>query len=125
VIAAAAALAAALLALALYLGGWAFVVRSSSLHERRLQNLLKLKPKLEQVVAGLTASTEGMALVGTAESREQMEALARRWAGPQEAAVLAKGKGAARMLVFSGNDVVYFISFDAERTMTAYAYVVG
>jgi len=113
----------ALLILALYLGSWAFGVRSSSLHERRLAKVLERKPKVEEVSQALR--DEGLTLVASATTPQELAEAARLFGGPKAAEVLEKGREAAHAVaVFSGNGVVYFLFFDSTDTLSAYTYLV-
>lgn len=117
-----AAVTAALLGLALYLGAWAFAARSASLHERRLSRLLEQKPHREQVAEALRA--EGMRLVGEARSPAELAPLVERWGAARRAAILDRTRPWPLTSVFTTDGVAYFLSFDSQDQLRAFAFSV-
>jgi hypothetical protein len=103
---------AVLVALALYLGHWAYQTRSGTIHHGRLQRMLEQKPTPDQVVAGLEA--EGMRTEGIAGG-DGVKELADRWGGRHRDAILAQAARAAVVYVFAGDGYVYFVFFDQGK----------
>ena len=115
------ALAAIPLALALFLGTWGFEYRGLSLHQGRLQRLVQLQPRLEQVMAGLEA--EGTKLVATPTTEAELAEVTKRW-GAGESAALRKLAGEhSKMRVFQAGDFIYFLYFDAGDVLRDFAVI--
>jgi hypothetical protein len=112
-------LTAALVALALFLGAWAFETRSLRLHQERLARLLEKSPRLEQVVEGLEA--EGAVRLGSPRGAEQLQQQAARAATSAEE-VMAKGRRWPVVRVFQVGDVVYFLFFDQSGILRDFAF---
>jgi hypothetical protein len=118
---AAAFVTAALLAVALYMGDWAYGTRSSSLHERRLTRMLEEKPHRDALSHALR--DEGMIEVASAKAPSELAEVARRWGGTKRDEVLAKGGRWPLTLVFSGNGMVYLLYFDEKGQVRDYTFV--
>ena len=121
VFAGAALLTAAGLVGALWLGSWAFAIRSQTQHVGRLERLLAKKPSLDLVVRAL--EDEGTPLVGRAEKESELDAVASRFAGDRQAEVVRQGKPWPRTRVFRAPDMLYFIYFDADGGMKGFTCV--
>ena len=121
VFAGAALLTAAGLLGALWLGSWAFAIRSQTQHVGRLERLLAKKPPLDLVVRAL--EDEGTPLVGRADTPSELNAVASRFAGDRQAEVVRQGKPGSRTRVFRAPDMLYFIYFDADGAMSGFTCV--
>lgn len=101
--------------LAFGLGAWGFGFRRYSIHQGRLERMQKLRPVMEQVVAGLAA--EGSPLVGSADEPVELRRLAERLAPARVAEIVEKGRRHGQTRVFAASDMLYFIYFDGEGVM--------
>jgi hypothetical protein len=116
------AVTAGLVALSLWLGGWAYQTRSVSLHDGRLRRLLDQKPTLAQVREGLAAEA-GNREIASPATDEELSALAARWSPARAAEVVAKRRRWASVLVFAVQDVLYVVYFDREGKMADYVFL--
>lgn len=107
--------------LAFGLGSWGFGFRRYSIHQGRLERMQKLRPVMEQVVAGLAA--EGSLLVASADGPAELRRLAERLAPGRAAEVVDKGRRHGRTRVFAAADMLYFIYFDREGVMRDFTCV--
>ena len=113
---------AALLALCLALGAWAYGYRRYSLHESRLRRLTELRPGADQVTQALIA--EGGGFRGAARSREELEELLLRDdIRADRTLILSKLAGSAEARVFFVGDMVYVVYFGDDRGMRDFACV--
>lgn len=106
---------------ALYLGAWAFDVRRFSTHEGRLARLLAQAPSQDQIERAF--HDEGTLLLGSADGRIELAALARRYGGSRTAELLAAGGVFPRTQAYRAGDMIYFIHFDQAGVMRAFALV--
>jgi len=107
--------------LAFGLGSWGFGFRRYSIHQGRLERMQKLRPLMEQVVAGLNA--EGSLLVDSADEPAALRRLAERLAPGRVAEIVEKGRRHGRTRVFAAADMLYFIYFDSEGVMRDFTCV--
>lgn len=121
VFAGAAVLTAAGLLGALWLGSWAFELRSQSEHVGRLERLLAKKPPLDLVARGL--ADEGRPLVARADTEAELLAVAGRLAGARQAEVVDQGRRWPHTRVFGGTDMLYFVYFDDKEVMSGFTCV--
>lgn len=119
VLLAAVAITAGVAYLAFLLGAWGFNTRRYSQHERRMQKVLLATPRMDQVVRGL--EDEGSRLIAAASGRDELRALATRYAGAQAAAVVEKGSAWPQTRVFAAGDMFYFVFFDEAGVMRGFA----
>jgi hypothetical protein len=120
-LAAAAVVTAGGLAVALWLGSWAFDLRRFSVHVGRLERLLAKEPKLDIVVQAF--EEEGTPLAARADSLAELQEVAERLAGRHAPEVVEKGTRFAHTRVFGAPDMLYFVYFDADRTMRSFTCV--
>jgi hypothetical protein len=120
---AAAAVTAVLASLALMLGDIGFETRRFSLHEGRLQRLLALQPRADQVTDALAG--ENARLLGVAQDGASAAALARRYGGARQAEIEAKAARWPQLRVFLAADMIYFIYFDPAGVMKDFTLVTG
>jgi hypothetical protein len=121
IVAASIAVTALLVYLSLLLGAWGFDTRRYAQHTTRLEHLLALHPRLEQVVAAFQA--EGTRLVASADDPEALTRLARERGGPSAGEVLEKGARWSRTRLFLAGDMYYFIYFDDGGVMRGFTCV--
>jgi hypothetical protein len=112
---------AILVAIAFFLGAWAFDTRRALTHETRLQRLVDRKPRLEQVVQGL--EDEGSRLVASPGSDDELRAVAALRGGRRADEAVRKGRRWSTTRVFAAGDMVYFIYFDEEGVMRDFVSV--
>ena len=115
------AITAAIAALALYLGAWAFDTKRYSTHETRLRHLVERGALLDQVTRGL--EDEGSPLLGSPRSRQDLERIAKERGGLRAAEVLEKGNRWPSTRVFLASDMIYFIYFDDAGVMRDFTCV--
>ena len=116
---AAALITAAILALALALGSWAFNHREATLHHGRLQRLTEQHPAGPRVEAAILA--EGGRLVGRARSGGELEALVARWAPGSEADIVSLGRRYPTTRVAVVGGMAYFLFFDGQDELRDFA----
>jgi hypothetical protein len=100
------------LALALFLGAWAFAYRRDSLHAGRLGRMVEERPTISQVSAGLAA--EGVTQVAIDAS----DATLARVLGPERAGraaeVRAKRDRHAATRLYQAPDHIYVVFFGSD-----------
>jgi hypothetical protein len=109
------------LAVALWLGSWAFDLRRYSQHVGRLERLLAKEPALDLTVQAF--EEEGTPLAAKADSRAELLAVAERLAGRHAPEVVEKGTRFAHTRVFRAPDMLYFVYFDGDRIMRGFTCV--
>ena len=115
------AITALLASLALFLGAWGFDYRRYSQHNGRLQRLLALKPRMDQVVEGL--EDEGSRLVASPQDEPSLRVEAARRGGAKASEVIEQGRRFRHTRVFLAGDMVYFIYFDDAEIMRGFTCV--
>jgi hypothetical protein len=110
-----------ILTLALLLGVLGFNVRRTSIHQARLEKLLKVGAGVEQVTKGL--ENEGSPLLMSSRNPDQARIAARQWGKERQAEIEARASRHAEMRVFRAGDMAYFLFFDAEGKVREYVYV--
>jgi hypothetical protein len=106
---------------AFVLGSWAFDTRRFSVHQTRLENLLKKQPPLDLVVQAL--EDEGTPLVLSADGEESLRIAAETYGGKKKAEVLEKGRRWGKTRVLRTADMTYFIFFDRDGVMRDFTCV--
>jgi hypothetical protein len=101
--------------LAFLLGAWGFDARRFGQHQRRMQNLLRQAPQLDQVEQAF--QDEGTLLLARAGSPEELKREAAQRGGPRATEIVEKGAKWPVARVFLAGDMVYFVFFDAEGVM--------
>jgi hypothetical protein len=101
--------------LAFFLGAWGFDARRFGQHERRMQNLLRQSPHLDQVAQAF--QDEGTILVARPGSPAGLSRVAVERGGRRSAEIVQKGSRWPTVRVFLAGDMVYFVFFDAEGVM--------
>lgn len=109
--------------LAFMLGGWGFDTRRFMQHDQRLRELVKKKPRLEQVVQGL--NDEGSPLLGAPGNEAELSRLIPSRASARAAEVLEKARRWPQVRVHRAGDMLYFLYFDADGILRDYAALPG
>lgn len=109
------------LAVALWLGSWAFDLRRYAQHVGRLERLLAKEPPLDLTVQAF--EEEGTPLVARADTRAELLAVAERLAGSHAPEVVEKGTRWPHTRVFRAPDMLYFVYFDGDRIMRGFTCV--
>ena len=112
---------AVLVAIAFFLGAWAFETRRSLTHEARLERLAARQPTLLQVVQGLTG--EGAVLLAAPRGEEQLGKVARERGRDRAKDVVSKGERWPITRVFQEGDMIYFVFCDANGVRRDYLCV--
>jgi hypothetical protein len=112
---------AAIFALALSLGSWAYQHRRGSLHEGRLQRLVQAHPTSLQVAEALLA--EGAVVVESPPTEEGLRRLAGRWSARRADDVVERWRRWPEVRVFGLPDVVYFLYFDENGKLQDYVFL--
>ena len=107
--------AAGLLALALFLGNWAYHYRRLSLHESRLQRLMQQRPTGDLVSEAL--AREGHRLLAKPRTPAELENLLRLGPGGRAPEILAKQARSSETHVYLVGDVIYFVYFGPDGVM--------
>ncbi len=115
------AITAAIAALALYLGAWAYDTKRFSIHDTRLRHLVEQRALMDQVVRGLEA--EGSPLLFAPKSPEELRRAAGERGRSRVPEILEKGGRWPETRVFVASDMVYFLYFDAAGVMKDYTCV--
>ena len=113
-------LAAAGLVVALILGVYGYQIRSTTLHESRLQGILDQEPTLHQVVEGLE---EKAPLIAAPEGEEELAQRVSKWGDQKRDEILTKGRTWPIVRIFDAGDMMYFIYFDEEEIMRDFVYI--
>jgi hypothetical protein len=103
------------LTLALMLGSAGFDFRRYTVHERRMQKVLREQPTADRLTRGL--ADEGTSLLAVARTREEVEREASARGGKKAAEVREKGARHAETRVYQAGDMLYFVFFDAGGVM--------
>ena len=101
--------------LAFLLGAWGFDARRFGQHERRMQNLLRQSPHLDQVEQAF--QEEGTILVARPGAPAELKAVAVERGGRRSPEIVEKGSRWPTVRVFLAGDMVYFVFFDADGVM--------
>ena len=113
------AAASALGALVFTLGGWAYRHRRFTLHDGRLQRVLKERPTADQVSRALLAEAGNQA-IETPSSEEALHALARGVSPRRAQEVVEKRRRWPGLRIFGVGDMVYFLYFDEAGILRDY-----
>jgi hypothetical protein len=121
VVGASVAITAAIAALALYLGAWAYDTKRYSIHDTRLRHLVEQRALVDQVVRGLEA--EGSPLLFAPKTPGELRRAAGERGRARVREILEKGERWPQTRVFVASDMVYFLYFDAAGVMKDYTCV--
>jgi hypothetical protein len=109
---------AALVALALSLGSWAFQTRRFLSHERRLNKALQERPSAADLSRALRE--EGNVELVVPQVEADLRALVARSSPGQVDEVIAKRRAAREVRAFGVTGMIYFLFFDAEGRLQGY-----
>jgi hypothetical protein len=109
------------LTLAMLLGSASFDFRRYTVHQRRMQKVLRELPTADRLTRGL--ADEGTMLLAAARSREDVEREASARGGKKAAEVREKGARHAETRVYQAGDMLYFVFFDADGVMRDFTCV--
>jgi hypothetical protein len=109
------------LTLAMLLGSASFDFRRYTVHERRMQKVLREQPTADRLTRGL--ADEGTALLAVAATREAVEREAAARGGKRAAEIREKGARHAETRVYLAGDMLYFVFFDAGGVMRDFTCV--
>jgi len=121
ILAAALAVTLGALTLAMLLGSASFDFRRYTVHQRRMQNVLREQPTADRLTRGL--ADEGTALLAVAATRDAVEREASARGGKKAAEIREKGARHAEIRVYQAGDMLYFVYFDADGVMRDFTCV--
>ena len=109
------------LTLALMLGSASFDFRRYTVHERRMQKVLREQPTADRLTRGL--AEEGATLLTVAATRDAVLREASARGGKKAAEIREKGIRSAETRVYQAGDMLYFVFFDAGGAMRDFTCV--
>ena len=109
------------LTLAMMLGSASFDFRRYTVHQQRLQKVLRAQPTADRLTRGL--ADEGTAQLAVARTREELEREASARGGPKAAEIRDKGARHAETRVYQAGDMLYFVYFDTAGVMRDFTCV--
>jgi hypothetical protein len=109
------------LALAMVLGSASFDFRRYTVHQQRMQKVLREQPTADRLTRGL--ADEGTVLLAVLRSREDVGREASARGGKKAAEVREKGGRHAETRVYQAGDMLYFVYFDADGLMRDFTCV--
>jgi hypothetical protein len=109
------------LTVAMLLGSASFDFRRYTVHERRMQKVLREQPTADRLTRGL--ADEGTVLLAVAVTRDAVETEASARGGKRAAEIREKGARHAETRVYQAGDMLYFVFFDAAGLMRDYTCV--
>lgn len=96
-------------------------MRRSSIHEARLETLVKVAADVDQVTKGL--EDEHSPFLMSARNADQARIAAEQWGGRRRADIEARAARFVEMRVFRAGDMYYFLFFDGEGKVRDFIYV--
>jgi hypothetical protein len=121
ILAAALAVTLGALTLAMVLGSASFDFRRYTVHQRRMQKVLREQPTADRLTRGL--ADEGTTLLAVARTREELEREASDRGGKKAAEIREKGARHAEARVYQAGDMLYFVFFDTAGVMRDFTCV--
>ena len=109
------------LTLAMLLGSASFDFRRYTVHQQRMQKVLREQPTADRLTRGL--ADEGTVLLAVLRSRDDVEREASARGGKKAAEVREKGARHAETRVYQASDMLYFVYFDADGVMRDFTCV--
>ena len=103
------------LTLAMVLGSASFDFRRYTVHQQRMQKVLREQPTADRLTRGL--ADEGTVLLAVLRSREDVGREASARGGKNAAEVREKAARHAETRVYQASDMLYFVYFDADGVM--------
>lgn len=109
------------LTLAMVLGSASFDFRRYTVHQQRMQKVLREQPTADRLTRGL--ADEGTVLLAVLRSREDVGREASARGGKNAAEVREKAARHAETRVYQASDMLYFVYFDADGVMRDFTCV--
>ena len=109
------------LALAMLLGSASFDFRRYTVHQQRLQRVLREQPTADRLTRGL--ADEGTPLLAVLSTRDEVETEAAARGGKKAAEIREKGGRRAQTRVYQAGDMLYFVYFDEAGVMRDFTCV--
>jgi hypothetical protein len=109
------------LTLAMLLGSASFDFRRYTVHERRMQKVLREQPTADRLTRGL--ADEGTAQIAVARTREEVEREASARGGRKASEIREKGARHVETRVYQAGDMLYFVYFDGDGVMRDFTCV--
>jgi hypothetical protein len=109
------------LTLAMLLGSASFDFRRYTVHQRRMQKVLREQPTADRLTRGL--ADEGTAQLAVARTREEVEREASARGGNKADEIREKGARHAETRVYLAGDMLYFVFFDTAGVMRDFTCV--
>jgi hypothetical protein len=111
----------AALTLAMLLGSASFDFRRYTVHQRRMQKVLREAPSADRLTQGL--ADEGTLLLGVLTTQADVEREASTRGGGKASEIREKGSRHAQTRVYQAGDMLYFVYFDAAGVMRDFTCV--
>jgi hypothetical protein len=111
----------AALTLAMLLGSASFDFRRYTVHQRRMQKVLREAPTADRLTQGL--ADEGTLLLAVLTTRAEVEREAGARGKQRAAEIREKGSRYAQTRVYQAGDMLYFVFFDAAGVMRDFTCV--
>jgi hypothetical protein len=109
------------LTLAMLLGSASFDFRRYTVHQGRMQKVLREQPTADRLTRGL--ADEGTTLLAVARTPGEVEREASVRGGKRAAEIREKGARHAETRVYQAGDMLYFVFFDAAGVMRDFTCV--
>lgn len=109
------------LTLAMLLGSASFDFRRYTVHERRMQKVLREQPTADRLTRGL--ADEGTMLLAVAATRDAVAREASARGGKRADEIREKGARHAETRVYQAGDMLYFVFFDTAGLMRDFTCV--
>ena len=109
------------LALAMLLGSASFDFRRYTVHQQRLQRVLREQPTADRLTRGL--ADEGTPLLAVLSTRDEVEKEATARGRKKAAEIREKGGRGAQTRVYQAGDMLYFVYFDEAGVMRDFTCV--
>ena len=109
------------LALAMLLGSASFDFRRYTVHQQRLQRVLREQPTADRLTRGL--ADEGTPLLAVLSTRAEVETEAATRGGKKAGEIREKGGRRAQTRVYQAGDMLYFVYFDEAGVMRDFTCV--
>jgi len=109
------------LALAMLLGSASFDFRRYTVHQQRLQRVLREQPTADRLTRGL--ADEGTPLLAVLSTRDEVEKEAATRGGKKAGEIREKGGRRAQTRVYQAGDMLYFVYFDEAGVMRDFTCV--
>jgi len=109
------------LTLAVLLGSASFDFRRYTVHQQRLEKVLREQPTADRLTRGL--ADEGTLLLAVLSTRDEVEREAAARGEKRAAEIREKGGRRAQTRVYQAGDMLYFVYFDEAGVMRDFTCV--